>query len=216
MPRLDFPEIEIQITRGGDPQPITDLLQGEIDAIEVDAGVNLKQAGDPVTGNPHTTLNFTGATVTDNGSGQATIAVVSVAAGTADRIAKYGAGGTNLVNSTITDDGTTVTAAADAVISGGLTVNGAAGSHDVHIPNANIISGGEILNTFGISSVSAITGSALQTGGQTGPIWFAGAGSPEGVQNAAPGCLFSDVTNGNLYVKHTGSAATGWQLVTAT
>jgi hypothetical protein len=40
------------------------------------------------------------------------------------------------------------------------------------------------------------------------------AGSPEGNVTAAPGSYCADVTNGEGYIKHTGTGNTGWALVT--
>lgn len=40
-----------------------------------------------------------------------------------------------------------------------------------------------------------------------------GAGSPEGVVTAGPGVLYADTTNGQLYVKNTGTGNTGWTLL---
>lgn len=39
---------------------------------------------------------------------------------------------------------------------------------------------------------------------------YAGAGSPEGVQSAAPGSIWTDTNTGNLYKKVTGTGNTGW------
>lgn len=44
--------------------------------------------------------------------------------------------------------------------------------------------------------------------------FFQYTGSPEGVVTAAVGSLCSDVTNGELYIKNTGTGNTGWKLVT--
>ena len=48
-------------------------------------GVDLQQAGVPTPGNPHTTLNFVGAIVTDNGAGKATITIASSSSVRTDR-----------------------------------------------------------------------------------------------------------------------------------
>ncbi len=44
--------------------------------------------------------------------------------------------------------------------------------------------------------------------------WVQCAGSPEGVVSAGLGSLASDTTNGELYIKKTGTGNTGWKLVT--
>lgn len=41
-----------------------------------------------------------------------------------------------------------------------------------------------------------------------------GSGSPEGVVTAAPGAGYVDTSNGDLWVKQTGTGNTGWVLVT--
>ncbi len=41
-----------------------------------------------------------------------------------------------------------------------------------------------------------------------------GSGSPEGSVSAAVGTLWIDTTNGEIYIKHTGSGNTGWKLIT--
>lgn len=43
------------------------------------------------------------------------------------------------------------------------------------------------------------------------PFRYAGAGIPEGVQVSEPGWIYRDTTNGILWYKKTGSAATGWK-----
>ena len=40
-----------------------------------------------------------------------------------------------------------------------------------------------------------------------------GAGSPEGVVSANPSSLFHDTTNGNVYIKHSGTGNTGWVII---
>lgn len=44
--------------------------------------------------------------------------------------------------------------------------------------------------------------------------FVSGSGSPEGVITASPGWVYSDFTNGELYVKHTGAGNTGWKIIT--
>lgn len=44
--------------------------------------------------------------------------------------------------------------------------------------------------------------------------WTHSAGSPEGAVTANKGSLCSDTTNGELYIKNTGTGNTGWKLVT--
>jgi len=41
-----------------------------------------------------------------------------------------------------------------------------------------------------------------------------GSGSPEGVVTSGPGGYYVDTSNGNFYVKQTGTDSTGWVLVT--
>ena len=41
-----------------------------------------------------------------------------------------------------------------------------------------------------------------------------GVGSPQGVVSAPPGTEYVDTSNGNFYVKQTGTGKTGWVLVT--
>lgn len=41
-----------------------------------------------------------------------------------------------------------------------------------------------------------------------------GSGSPEGVQTRKPGSLYLDYTNGEAYIKNTGTGNTGWKLIT--
>ncbi|HZS07951.1 MAG TPA: right-handed parallel beta-helix repeat-containing protein [Blastocatellia bacterium] len=54
----------------------------------------------------------------------------------------------------------------------------------------------------------------IHGGGAPGGLYdLQGSGSPEGVATAAPGSTWRDTANGNLYVKRTGRAATGWALV---
>lgn len=58
-------------------------------------------------------------------------------------------------------------------------------------------------------------GGKLQASGASGASWSSTTGSPEGVVEGSPGDLCSDITNGDLYVKKSGSATdTGWKLVT--
>ena len=50
-------------------------------------------------------------------------------------------------------------------------------------------------------------------GGNTGPTWTTGVGSPEGVVTAIVGSLYSNTSGGvstTLYVKTTGAGNTGW------
>lgn len=47
------------------------------------------------------------------------------------------------------------------------------------------------------------------------PLLLSGSGSPEGAVTAPQGAVYSDETSGNLYIKHTGSGNTGWQLLGA-
>lgn len=42
------------------------------------------------------------------------------------------------------------------------------------------------------------------------PASQSGTGSPEGVVTAIPGSTYVDVSNGNLWVKQTGTGNTGW------
>lgn len=48
----------------------------------------------------------------------------------------------------------------------------------------------------------------------TGPKLLANAGTPEASVSAQPGSLCVDSTNGEVYVKNTGSGNTGWKLIT--
>lgn len=58
---------------------------------------------------------------------------------------------------------------------------------------------------------SALTATKLSAGNAS---WQSGAGTPEGAVTASPGSLYSDTTNGEVYVKNTGSGNTGWKIIT--
>ena len=51
-------------------------------------------------------------------------------------------------------------------------------------------------------------GTKLSLGG--GIFWMRGAGPPENVVAGIPGCLYSDTTNGKLWVKESGTGPNGW------
>lgn len=53
---------------------------------------------------------------------------------------------------------------------------------------------------------------ALNSGAGGG---LSGSGSPEGVVSAPPGATYVDTSGGTLYIKVTGTGATGWQVVVA-
>ncbi len=62
---------------------------------------------------------------------------------------------------------------------------------------------------------AATFSSSVQITGATGPVWSSNAGTPESAVVGSLGDLCSDTTNGELYVKKSGSATnTGWKLVT--
>lgn len=65
-----------------------------------------------------------------------------------------------------------------------------------------------------VRAVSTIQADAGFINGDAGPRWAKNAGSPEGVVTARPGSLCSDTTNGDLYVKNSGTGTTGWKLAT--
>ena len=95
-------------------------------------GISVDDEGAPVTGGPHTVLNFVGAGVvaTDAGSGEATITIAG------------GAGGTILVE----DEGSTVSGGPfDTLdfVGGGVTVTGAGAQATITVPSAS--SGGATL-----------------------------------------------------------------------
>lgn len=50
--------------------------------------------------------------------------------------------------------------------------------------------------------------------GTAGAAIYSNAGSPESVVTATPGSYCADSTNGEGYIKHTGTGNTGWKLVT--
>ena len=61
--------------------------------------------------------------------------------------------------------------------------------------------------------LSLVVGRVLQSNGNSTPAWQSGTGSPEGVKFAVVGSLYSrsdGVAGQCLYVKETGSGATGW------
>jgi len=80
--------------------------------------------------------------------------------------------------------------------------------------NVSIIAGGTEIARVTSTEVTLIGGAILRIGGTSGPVWRAGAGSPEGASSAPVGSIFSDTTNGELYIKNTGTGNTGWKLVT--
>ena len=47
-----------------------------------------------------------------------------------------------------------------------------------------------------------------------GPLHAVGTATPESALAAPVGSLFHDITNGELYVKNTGTGNTGWKVVT--
>lgn len=79
---------------------------------------------------------------------------------------------------------------------------------------AKIASNGNITGVATLIA-SSVNGTTVTTGGFGGPTWNSHAGTPESAVVGSPGDLCSDTTNGELYIKHTGSATnTGWKLVT--
>jgi len=80
-----------------------------------------------------------------------------------------------------------------------LTIAGGSGSTG----NVTINTGDLIIDT---------AGKGLKHGA-SGPLWTAGAGSPEGAVTAPPGSLYTDTAGGagaTLYVKESGTGNTGW------
>jgi len=95
------------------------------------------------------------------------------------------------------------------------------------VPPTVILTGQLFANTDGVATqgfyvddlgvVSKFTGAAywpsVGVGGNGGPRWISGAGSPEGVVTAVVGSLYSDTAGApgtTLYVKETGAGNTGW------
>lgn len=64
---------------------------------------------------------------------------------------------------------------------------------------------------------NAISDGFLGIGGENGPRWSHGTGSPEGVVTARPGSIYSDigsVSDSTLWFKRAGTGNTGWKAVT--
>lgn len=69
------------------------------------------------------------------------------------------------------------------------------------------------VDTFGVLYAQAIGGGYVQTGLTGSTRWYKGTGSPEGVQTASVGSLYSRTDGGagtSLYVKESGTGNTGW------
>jgi hypothetical protein len=76
---------------------------------------------------------------------------------------------------------------------------------------SNIRAGG--LNGSGDLFLVPQDGGGVRLGAGTGPGWYSGAGSPEGVVAARPGSFYSNTTGGtgsSFFVKETGESSTGW------
>jgi hypothetical protein len=59
-------------------------------------------------------------------------------------------------------------------------------------------------------NLTTISPGGVQGPAAAGPGIYSGAGSPEGVQTAVVGSLYTDTTSGNFYKKLSGSGNTGW------
>jgi hypothetical protein len=67
-----------------------------------------------------------------------------------------------------------------------------------------------VLNTLTLTDSTGTAGGKFEFA--TGVYLTSGSGSPEGVVTANKGSLYSDTTNGDLYVKHSTTGNTGWVL----
>lgn len=69
-----------------------------------------------------------------------------------------------------------------------------------------------VVNGLSVGSDGAFYGTSLANGSGWKVTFYAGA--PEGAVIAGPGSVCSDTTNGELYIKNTGTGNTGWKLIT--
>jgi len=99
---------------------------------------------------------------------------------------------------------------------GGIVVEaqtaGSSATADIYIANGAAIPVGQWGMYSAVTKDSVFVG-PIRSGSGTGPKWSSGTGSPETVVTAPVGSLYSRTDGGaatSLYVKETGTGATGW------
>ena len=140
-------------------------------------------AGNGLTGDASTALGATASLAVGAGSGIAvaadSVALKNAGSLTNNTLTKWDSGNTQLVDSGVTDDGTTITLGRNTNVTGRLTVSGALTGSAVSA--SGTVSGGTLTSGGTISAVSTITagtGLSTTTGNITSPAGYVRAGTP--------------------------------------
>jgi hypothetical protein len=96
------------------------------------------------------------------------------------------------------------------------TFYGVSGVTGISVTGSTSITGlVNIVGAYGTNIILSGTNTIAISGGggssTSGPQLYVGSGSPEGIQSAISGSIWSDWFNKTLYQKFTGTAAYGWE-----
>jgi hypothetical protein len=178
---VDSSEIDFTVTAG--TSVTAALINGSIANAKLTNSSIYIAAGNGLTGDASTALGATASLAVGAGSGIAvaadSVALKNAGSLTNNTLTKWDSGNTQLANSGVTDDGTTITLGRNTNVTGYLTVSGAITGSAVSA--SGTVSGGTITSGGTISAVSTITaGTGLSTtaGNITSPAGYVRAGTP--------------------------------------